>query len=1420
MMQKNIHLFEVSWEVCNKVGGIYEVVASKARLADQAFNGEYILLGPDTKQNAEFTETDEPLWDVIRYPLKDKNIHCRFGRWEIPGRPHVILVDFKGRHDSNRLLHQLWERFGVDSLSGGWDYVEPVLFSYTCGEAIAIMHQVLSARDHTHGVAQFHEWMCGAGLLALKQLAPSIGTVFTTHATVLGRAMAGADVNIYARMREISPSQEADSYNVTAKCSMESVSARTADIFTTVSNITAEEARIFLGRAPDIITDNGLDIISIPDYSQDRTLALSHRRTVLRAASRLLRRDLPENTRILAISGRYEYHNKGVDLFLDALSSVQQALSRSQSHVLALMLMMGGHSGLNDAAVNGDPQVVADPQRPDVGFITSHYVYDAPHDPILTGCRRLGLENRKDDNVQVVFVPALLDGHDGFFNIPYFDILSGCDLGVFPSWYEPWGYTPQESAAYSVPTVTTDLSGFGLWVRELEERNGEQAGIGVISRHRNSYESTVEALANVIMEYVNCSDEELDRRRRTVREAASYTSWDNFFPFYAEAYAKANEKARQRRHANSEKGHELFNRSLALCPSAIPFLRRLNTVSEVPQELSQLLQLSRNLWWSWHPEAEELFRSIDPNLWERFGHNPVIMLDQAEPARLMELARDATYLGKLHKVMDALEAYLAQPCRELGETLNEEHPIAYFSTEYGIHESLPLYSGGLGVLSGDHLKSASDERLPLIGVGLFYLNGYFRQQLDANGHQIPLYPENSTTEMPLVAIRDENDAPLLLPVPLGARTLYVRIWKLQVGRVPLYLLDSNTTQNSEEDRGITARLYDADRDIRLRQEILLGMGGVRLLTALGITPSVWHMNEGHSAFLTLERVHQHMKGDDLSLNEAMVLVRSSCVFTTHTPVDAGNERFSVELMRRYFMSYAEKVGMDWQEFLHLGRQEGGDSGVFDMTVLALRLSSQANAVSAMHGVVARRMWRNIWKGLDDAEIPIDHVTNGVHVASYVGSSFRHLLERHVAPNWDDLHPDDPAWANVDNISDIEFQVARRVQKQSLIDALRVRLPRCSAYAKLTEQQQKVWLSRLNTETLVIGFARRFAPYKRATMLFGDPERLERLFANDDRPVVLIMAGKAHAADSKGIELIEEVVRWSLDPRFFGKVFFVEDYNLEVSHLLSRGCDVWLNTPRRPNEASGTSGEKVPVNGGINLSVSDGWWVEGDDGSNGWTIGAKASLDLSNVDQNDYADAEALYRLLEEQVIPLYFQHEQGGLSHGWLDMARRSLRTLTAQYSCRRMVRDYLEKIYLPTSRRGAAMDDEKQAAVRRVSAWMQSLPGRFNTAAIRSIEVQGLYGDTVVRGHPFTVELRLAPGDMGRDELLVQLIVGRSDGQRFLERPDVIPMVCSGETDGQLVYTATYTTQASAALAYGLRVVPHNEELDTPLCPGFVLWA
>ncbi len=1416
----NTTLFEVSWEVCNKVGGIYAVVSSKILQVTETFGDRYFLLGPDLGKNPGFEETQEAEWKPIIHAVETRNLRCRFGRWDTPGRPRVILVNFKDRFNQNQLLYELWNRFGVDSLTGGWDYVEPVMFSTACGEVIAAINQAVVEPEGGRSVAHFHEWMCGAGLLNLRHTAPKVATVFTTHATVLGRAMAGSGVDIYRQMDQISPQREAAAHNITAKCSMERVSAREADCFTTVSQITASEAAVFLGRNPDVITFNGLDLRVIPDYSENREHALTTRKKLLKAVSKLLRREMSEQTRILAISGRYEFHNKGVDVFLDAMAGVNDALRGSQTQVLALCVVMGGHSGVNPDAVGGDPAKL--PARGG-GWISSHHVYNQPQDPILNACQRLGLDNRPENPVQVVFVPALLDGSDGFLDMSYEDVISSCDLGVFPSWYEPWGYTPQESAAWSVPTVTTDLSGFGLWVRE--HMGGEYAdnGVTIIQRRQKSYEDTVSSLRACLLAATTQSEETLAAQRKAVRSMTEGCSWEQFFPYYLEAYNQALEKADSRR--GSKFTHdfmeEISPRVMSSASSATPVLHGFNAVAPLLAPLSRLGELARNLWWCWNPGAGQLFQDISPTTWLENRHNPVVVLAKASAERLSMLARDRVFLERLRLVLEYFDAYMrTQPRKDLGDVITPDHPIAYFSTEYGIHESMPIYSGGLGVLSGDHLKSASDLNIPLIGVGLLYKNGYFRQQVDSSGRQIAVYPENDFSMLPVERLLDEKGDPLLVTLDMPGRKMYAQTWLMRVGRVRLYLLDTDVQQNTLQDRQTTARLYEADRDCRIRQEILLGIGGVQLLKLLGIRPSVYHMNEGHSAFLILERIRIIMRDRGLSFAEAGELVRGSCLFTTHTPVDAGNERFSLDLMEKYFSSYSQAMGLSWPEFLQMGRLEGNERSVFEMTVLALNYSCKANGVSRLHGEVSRHMWHAGWKGVPVTEVPIGHVTNGVHVASYVGKAMLPLLRDALGSDWLKIPAGDPAWNGIDNISDNALWDARRTQKTSLLEMLRKHLPAMCAKLGVPRSQQKTMSSRLNASSLVIGFARRFAPYKRANLIFADPERLQRILSNPECPVLLVFAGKAHPADNAGIDIMQEVVRYTCDPRFAGHIFFIEDYNLDISRLLVRGCDVWLNTPRRPHEASGTSGMKLSVNGGVNLSIADGWWCEGYDGQNGWTIGPAATR-LSDGTQSDYADAEALYALLEDSVIPLYYERNADGLPLQWLAMVKRAMKTLTAQFSSSRMVGDYVRDYYIPVAERFASLQADDFALTKRLAAWKHVLASRFSTAQISRVVIEGVGRDTVVCGQPVQVTVTVTPGSMDVDDLLLQFVAGPSVKGDFVDRPSVRDLtLVSRLDDGRLIYSGEYIPLESGPYAYGIRMLAATEGLWSPHEARFVQWA
>ena len=1408
----NATLFEVSWEVCNKVGGIYAVVSSKILEALAAFGENYFLLGPDLGNNPDFEETDEPCWQELRQETDRRNLNCRFGRWNIPGRPKVILVGYRDRYDQSQLLFSLWNRYGVDSISGGWDYVEPVMFSTACGEVIEAACKALHIPADGPALAHFHEWMCGGGLLYLKTNAPYVGTVFTTHATMLGRSMAGSGFDIYKQMHQINPKHEAGAYNITAKCSMETASAREADCFTTVSRITADEAGVFLGRTPDVLTLNGLDLRVIPDYSRDRSLAAASRQRLLEAAGRLLRRQLPEDTRIFLVSGRYEYHNKGIDVFLDALGMVNTALSQSQSNVLALCAVMGGHSGVNADAVSGDPA-----KLPGQGgfWISSHHVYNQPNDPILNACQRLGLDNRPENHVQVIFDPAQLDGKDGFLNMRYEEVLAACDLGVFPSWYEPWGYTPQESAAHAVPTVTTDLSGFGMWVRSSQR---DKNGVTIICRRQTSYDETAASLRDVLLHYASLPEEQMQEHRHMVRHVAEGCSWEQFFPYYVQAYGLALDKARQRS-SQPAGGSTTLTRVLAATMSTTPNLHSFTALTSLPPAIGRLRELAHNLWWSWHPECHYLFSALNEEEWERSNHNPIATLEKATRARLIIVAHEQSYLRLYNQTMAAFDAYMAEAPQSFGP-LTPQQPLAYFSTEYGLSECLPIYSGGLGVLSGDHLKSASDLNIPLVAVGLLYKNGYFRQIIDKNGDQTPVYPENDFATLPIEQVKDQDGKPREIYLQMPGRRLHVQIWLVRVGRINLYLLDTNLPSNTAEDRKITARLYEADRDIRLRQEILLGRGGVSMLRALDVRPAAYHMNEGHSAFLIFERIRLLMQENGLSFEEAGEVVRGSTLFTTHTPVDAGNERFSLESMEAYFKPYIQTVGISWQTLVNMGRFEGSERNVFEMTVLALKYSMKANGVSALHGVVSRHMWQEGWQGVPVAEIPIFSVTNGIHVPSYAGPAMRPLLQKHLGEGWQELTPDDPKWPRIADIPDADLWTARQTQKKHLLEAIRSSLPEFFKKFAIPYEKQQEMTARLTPETLVIGFARRFAPYKRATLLFADVDRLARILEKSGQPVIFVFAGKAHPADGQGIGLIRELFQHMLSPRFFGKIFFIEDYSLAVSRLMVQGCDVWLNNPRRPYEACGTSGQKVAVNGGLNLSVADGWWCEGYNGTNGWTIGPLVAKGSLGPEQSDYDDAASLYSLLEDKVVPLYFERDADNRPHNWLLRVRKAMQTLIAQYSSHRMLRDYLSDYYIPAATSHQEIRSNHYALARHLTHWKQDVNVRFGSVQMDTIRIEGIKEDSLLDGQSLHVAVTVHPGSMKLDELLVQLVAGPGDGSTFTETPDVVEMQPESEgVDGTMTFVCTYTPSRSGIHVYGVRVMPCTEGLSSPLETRLVLW-
>ncbi|MCI0395351.1 MAG: alpha-glucan family phosphorylase [Chloroflexi bacterium] len=690
----------------------------------------------------------------------------------------------------------------------------------------------------------------------------------------------------------------------------------------------------------------------------------------------------------------------------------------------------------------------------------------------------------------------------------------------------------------------------------------------------------------------------------------------------------------------------------------------------MPERIARLAELAYNLWWSWHPDARALFAQLDISLWQNTHHNPVHMLKEISAERLEEAARDTLFRRNYDKVMMTYDREMQNGHTWFQQNFPElkTQVVGYFSFEFGLHNSLPIYSGGLGILAGDHAKEASDVGLPLVGVGFMYPQGYFRQRLPSHGWQEAVYEQLDLSQTPILPFLDETGREIRIGVRISDREVFARIWHVRVGRTPLYLMDTDVDDNDPWDRELSARLYSGDSEQRIRQEIMLGIGGVRTLRTLNIQPSVWHMNEGHSAFLLLECIREKVAAGE-SFAEALAEVRTHSLFTTHTPVAAGHDAFPFHMVEKYFNGYWEEMGLSREKFLDLGKHQEEWGTAFNMTVLALRLSGQANGVSKLHGEVSRRMWQSVWPDRDVKDVPIGYVTNGIHVPTWVPSEMYELYAKYLGPNWVEQHDDPILWERLSDIPDEELWSLHMELKRKTVSFFRERARRSWLYGHSDPTQILTGGTLLDPDALTIGFARRFPTYKRATLIFRDLERLQRLMLDRQRPVQLIFAGKAHPADDPGKVLIQTIYNLAKHSQLAGRVAFMEDYDMHMARYLVQGVDVWLNNPRRPREASGTSGQKAAVNGVPNFSVLDGWWAEGYNGANGWPIGQ--DKEYSGFEQQDQEDAIALYQTLEEEIVPLYYDRDRDNIPRGWVAIMRESIRSCAPHFSTRRMLKEY-----------------------------------------------------------------------------------------------------------------------------------------------------
>ncbi len=848
--------------------------------------------------------------------------------------------------------------------------------------------------------------------------------------------------------------------------------------------------------------------------------------------------------------------------------------------------------------------------------------------------------------------------------------------------------------------------------------------------------------------------------------------------------------------------------------------RKFIVVPRLPARLKRLQDLAYNLWWCWNPEAIHLWIRIDRNLWLKTGQNPVQVLSKVSQVRLKELEKDESFFAHFDRVIQRLDKYMESSTWEAKNPDSPENlQVAYFSFEFGLHESISIYSGGLGVLAGDHLKSASDLGLPLVAVGLLYREGYFRQYLNSDGWQQERYPENDFYHMPLTLKKDKDGNELLISVQYDDGPVTARIWCCQVGRVPLYFLDCDIPQNNERAKAITACLYGGDLEMRLRQEIMLGIGGIRALKALGIEPTVHHINEGHAAFLILERVRQLVVEESVALDQAMEQVKASGIFTTHTPVPAGNDIFSLEMMRHHFGRLAREINMDMEHLIGLGRQNPHDNREpFCMTVLAMKMSAATNGVSKLHGEVARGMWARAWPSLPESEVPITSVTNGVHACFWISRDLAGLYDRYLGPEWVTT-PDDPKlWERIDDVPDAELWRTHERRRERLVNFARRhvagQLKQKGAPSAAIKNAREV----LDPETLTIAFARRFATYKRANLFLMDPERFKRILTNPERPVQFIIAGKAHPADNQGKDLIRRIYHYSRDPEVRRHIIFVEDYDINVARYMVQGVDCWLNCPRKPMEASGTSGMKAGLNGVLNISIPDGWWCEAEFlGDNGWSIGAGETY--ANTDEQDRVESEALYEILEQEVVPAFYERGADGLPRQWVAKMKSAIRTICPQFNTNRMVQEYSDRFYKSCSSRYIKLRADGGKRLAALTEWKNKVKQAWNNVSIS--DVRSGPTDRLLFGTSLEVSADVDLDQLSIEDVIVEVYYGNLDTSGNLVEGKTVAMEFDTESEeGNCTFRGTIFCGETGQQGFTVRVIPSHVDMFNKHETGLCTWA
>jgi phosphorylase/glycogen(starch) synthase len=1384
-------LFEVSWEVCNKIGGIHTVLTSKMHALSDDLKNVHVFIGPDlikeNEINAEFIE-DLQVFKSWKKHAADDGLIVRVGRWNIEGKPFVFLIDYtRFFSEKDKIFSAFWEDYQLDSLPGRWDYIEATLFGYAAGKAIQNFvnyHKAFTKNP----IAHFHEWMSGAGLLYLRKHSPNIACVFTTHATVIGRCIAGNDMPLYDNIETYNPDNISYEFHVRARYSLEKNSALAADSFTTVSDITAKECSHFLGRTPDIITPNGFRITrQVSDDKKGRII-------MTKVVEALLQIKLSEQTLFIGTSGRYEFKNKGIDLFLRALGDVNKVGCNRE--IVVFFFIPAGSLGPSRELLHN----LQDPDNPipiTNRFVT-HNLEDHYHDRILQGISENGISNSETDKIKVIFVPSYMNGKDGVFNLHYYDLLADMDLTVFPSYYEPWGYTPLESLAYRVPTITTTLAGFGIWVKNEFENS---PSVTVIERNDRNISDVVTNLKERILEQCSMPDVKITELKLNTNEVASKASWENFIKYYNIAYSNALKKTVERYSKLKPAEMEETQPYIVSIPRENTNWHSMIVHRTIPERLRPLDELSRNLWWSWNQEAVNLFKSINEDNWNKSEYNPILMLDMVSFQEFQQLEHNEEFVQKLNHVYKLFSDYMAEK-----EAVRQKTQIAYFSMEYGLHSSLKIYSGGLGILAGDYLKEASDKKVNIVAVGLLYKYGYFKQKLSSAGDQVSEYEAQKFDKIPVSSVRDGDGNWISIEIAFPGRLLHARVWKADIGRTELYLLDTDIENNIDEDRAITHHLYGGNWENRLKQEILLGVGGIRALEKLGIEANVYHCNEGHAAMIGLERMHHIMQKYNMKFYEAKEIVRASSLFTTHTPVPAGHDAFDESLLRKYISHYPERFHVSWERIVSLGRMNPDDTGEkFSMSCLALNLSQEVNGVSWLHGKVTREMFEKMFPGYLSEELFIGYVTNGVHYPTWTAPIWKDLYNKTFGPDFAKHHYDKSCFQNIQDVNNEIIWNIRNKLRRKLVDHIKTWISSRNDINYYSPREIVEIKETLDPTKLTIGFARRFATYKRAHLLFSNINQLNDIVNNPERPVQFIFAGKAHPADKAGQDLIKKIVEISKYPQFLGKILFLENYDMELAAKMVRGVDIWLNTPTRPLEASGTSGEKAVMNGVMHFSVLDGWWVEGYKSNAGWALPANAVY--TNNDFQNELDAETIYSIIENEITMLYYTRNADNIPVQWIAHIKNSIEKVASNFTTNRMMNDYEEQYYNKLTERSAKLIANEFKLVREITDWKHKVLKEWESVEVISVERPDMEKEPILLGKEYEATVCVSTGLLNPEDIGVEMLLAEQSGDHKTIVMQMEFKIHSRGT-GDATYKIKFVPSVSGTFFSGIRLYAKNPNL------------